>query len=51
MMKSILGAINNMTVPDIDFDGGYMRRNTLNVDAKPNSLIFEPVESDNAILF
>ena len=50
-MKRILGDINNMTVQDIDFDGGNMRRNTLNVDTKPNSLILEPVESDNAILF
>lgn len=40
-----------MTLPDINFDGGYMRGNKLFVQQKAKSLIFEAIESQNAIRF
>jgi len=40
-----------MTISDINFDGGYMRNNKLFVQQKADSLIFIPIEAENAIVF
>ena len=51
MLTSILRKLNNMTIPEISFDGGYLRNNRLYVQQKADSLIFIPVEAENALVF
>jgi hypothetical protein len=32
MMKQLLSAINNLTLPDLSFSGGFLNKNKLFVD-------------------
>jgi hypothetical protein len=51
MTEAVLQAINNLDVPDITFTGGYMKNNKLYVDQDSMNIYFEPVESENSLIF
>ena len=49
--KNLLNLINKISLPDIKFDGGNLNQNKLTVYENTEPLMFEPIESMNALSF
>lgn len=51
LLESLIRLINNMALPDLTFNGGHFRQNTLYVDKQANDLFFVPHENNNSLTF